>query len=311
MTEISAPIHADRPVVEQWLAARGVDPALTPPAYSPVLSEQSFPPGDDELRMLFDEGVPVCWLGGPAIGGEGFDWPVNSAGTPLAHVASIGLESLAGTVDADGKRAWGGGARVLDLLPESGNLEIFHDLTSFGYDPDGEPSGAWLVRWVPDAAGRPLVAGPGGGVADVDPRPTEVCQQVLPVPGWSIPTWEDAEPVLGAEAFDAYEAVLLDLQQSWHAQRFGEPAEYPVPYHHVYGHPSHTRGVADELLARHLPVASDDAHVLVAEFESWTALTGWFGDAGSLEVWMRASDLAARRFDAAWCLIRIDEITSS
>ena len=115
--EARVTLFTEAPVADaERLAARGVDPALTPPAYSPVLSEQSFPPGDDELRMPFDEGAPVCWLGGPAIGGEGFDWPVNSAGTPLAHVASIGLESLAGTVDADGKRAWGGGARVLEVL---------------------------------------------------------------------------------------------------------------------------------------------------------------------------------------------------
>lgn len=42
------------------------------------------------------------------------------------------------------------------------------------------------------------------------------------------------------------------------------------------------------------------------EIESWTALNGWFGDAASLEVWMRDSDLAQRRFDHAWCMIRTD-----
>lgn len=302
MTEISAPIHADRPVVEAWLAAQGVDPALVPPAWSPVLSEQSFPAGDDELRMLFDEGVPVCWLGGPAIGGDGLDWPVNGDGTPLAHVVSLGLESVAGTVDADGKASWGvGSAGSPALLPETGSLEVFHDLSSFGYYPEDEPSGAWLVRWVPDVPGRPLVEGPGGG-----PEPTQVCQQVLPLPGFTIPYWEDVESVLGAGAFDAWESASLDIQQSWHVQRFGEPADYPIPFHHVYGHSSHARGVAEEVLARVLPVEDGDAHVLVVDLESWTALDGWFGDAGSLEVWMRASDLAARRFENAWCLIRTD-----
>jgi hypothetical protein len=49
-----------------------------------------------------------------------------------------------------------------------------------------------------------------------------------------------------------------------------------------------------------------DEHRLVLDLESWTALEGWFGDAGSLEVWMRGSDLESRRFDHAWCLIRTD-----
>ena len=48
------------------------------------------------------------------------------------------------------------------------------------------------------------------------------------------------------------------------------------------------------------------APLLLVGVESWTALSGWFGDAGHLEVWMRASDLASRRFENTWCLIRTD-----
>lgn len=54
-----------------------------------------------------------------------------------------------------------------------------------------------------------------------------------------------------------------------------------------------------------LSVAGDE-HSLVLDLESWTAQEGWFGDAGSLEVWMRDSDLQSRRFDHAWWLIRTD-----
>jgi len=39
---------------------------------------------------------------------------------------------------------------------------------------------------------------------------------------------------------------------------------------------------------------------------TYPAILGWFGDAGSLEVWMRQSDLNARVFGKAWCLIRTD-----
>ncbi|MDT1847563.1 DUF1963 domain-containing protein, partial [Acinetobacter baumannii] len=46
--------------------------------------------------------------------------------------------------------------------------------------------------------------------------------------------------------------------------------------------------------------------VLLAEIESWTTLNGWFGDASSLEIWMRRDDLRARRFSECWCIIRTD-----
>lgn len=49
-----------------------------------------------------------------------------------------------------------------------------------------------------------------------------------------------------------------------------------------------------------------DSYVLVLSIESWTHLDGWFGDAGSFEVWMRASDLESQRFEEAWCMIRTD-----
>ena len=66
-------------------------------------------------------------------------------------------------------------------------------------------------------------------------------------------------------------------------------------------------GTGPALLDKVLPLSvPGDEHRLVLDLESWTALKGWFGDAGNLEVWMRGSDLESRRFDHAWCLIRTD-----
>ncbi len=76
---------------------------------------------------------------------------------------------------------------------------------------------------------------------------------------------------------------------------------------HAYGHSRTGRGAVREVLNDVLPLREPgDAHRLLFDIESWTHLCGWFGDAAPLEVWMRQSDLAARRFDEAWCLTRTD-----
>lgn len=63
----------------------------------------------------------------------------------------------------------------------------------------------------------------------------------------------------------------------------------------------------EEILPPALPLTRDeDSYVLFAEIESWTTLSGWFGDASSLEVWMRATDLRELGFDQCWCIIRTD-----
>nr|WP_238986041.1 MULTISPECIES: DUF1963 domain-containing protein [Kocuria] len=51
-------------------------------------------------------------------------------------------------------------------------------------------------------------------------------------------------------------------------------------------------------MAEALPLsAPGDERRLVLDLESWTTSKGWFGDAGSLEIGMRNSDLEACRFD--------------
>ncbi|MGO4956851.1 DUF1963 domain-containing protein [Luteococcus sp. Sow4_B9] len=304
--EIPVPIHANPPEVMGWLRSSGVDPVVAAPSLTPVFSEQSFEPGDEELRELWAEGVPVSWLGGPAIGAPAIHpekWPTTASGQQLAHVASIALPDVQGIVDADGRTAWASTraseqpSHALALLPTTGSLEVFHDLTSHGSDASDGEQGAWLVQWVAEPAGLPLV---DGG----DP-PEPACQQVLAMPGFTIRCPEDVAsgPEVDHDAYlDAYE----DWQLSWQVQRFWRREEHPIPSSHLAGHPSHGRGVAEEILREVLPLDADDEYLLVFDIESWTTLSGWFGDAGSLEVWMRASDLRARAFEKAWCLVRTD-----
>ncbi len=300
--EISTPIHSLLPQVLAWLQASGVDPAVAAPVLTPMLSEQSFESGDAELRELWREGIVSSWLGGPAI--EVGTWPADGAGRPLVHVASISLAEARGIVDEEGVSSWSGAqsaheqGSVFSLLPATGSLEVFHDLATWGFEPGDGDAGGWLVRWVDDPTTHGLVEG--------GEPPEPACQQVMALPGFTLRSSEDAAVIApGADPeryLDAYEQWQLD----WLVQRFQRPAQHPVPTSRVGGHPSHPRAVADEILAQGLPLGEDDEHLLVLEVESWTSLAGWFGDAGSLEVWMRRSDLEAGAFDRAWCLIRTD-----
>lgn len=47
-----------------------------------------------------------------------------------------------------------------------------------------------------------------------------------------------------------------------------------------------------------------DEHVLLFDIAGVRHLEGWFGDSRHLQVWIRRSDLADRRFDTVWCMIR-------
>ena len=91
MKKIEAPIHGTWPVVERWLTSLGpgAAPLVSAAAWSPVFSNQGFPPGDELLTELWTTGGDVSWLGGPAVAGLG-SWPRNADGDALAvHGAAI------------------------------------------------------------------------------------------------------------------------------------------------------------------------------------------------------------------------------
>lgn len=297
MKKIEAPIHGTWPVVERWLTSLGpgAAPLLSAAAWSPVLSNQGFPPGDELLTELWTTGGDISWLGGPAVAGLD-SWPRNDDGDPLAHVATFALRGLDGTSIIEEKEAW---PEHEQGLPTEGSLEIFHDLNVYGWEASDRDRRGWLVRWVAEPDRSHLVAAP----SDLD-TPTEVCQAGEFMPGFSLPAPLDVTRD-GDAAFEAAERAHALLDEGWRVQM--DEASHALPVTHAYGHSRTGRGAVREVLNEVLPLREPaDAHRLLFDIESWTHLSGWFGDAAPLEVWMRQSDLAARRFDEAWCLTRTD-----
>ncbi|MGQ1840156.1 DUF1963 domain-containing protein [Kocuria turfanensis] len=296
---VDAPLHGPWGRIQAWLRTGPPGADLLPEqvAFSPVLSDQSFAPGEEELRELWRTGGWVSWLGGPAA--TPLDrWPRAADGTALAHVLALDLADLSAVIDDQGRGGWPG---LREGLPTSGVLEVFHDLHTSGYDGADRNTGAWSVRWVAEPARTELVQPPG----EVD-TPSTVCQIVQALPGFTLPPAAD---VVGGpeERFETAQALEESLQRAWLAQRTGSVEGHPIPVSHVYGHSQHGEVHARALLGEVLPLTSPgDEHRLILDLESWTTLAGWFGDAGSLEVWMRGSDLRSRRFDHAWCLVRTE-----
>lgn len=298
----SVPIHGSEDIALEWLGHRGVDLGSFTPKQTSVFSERSFEPGEAELAEWWDSGAHVSWLGGPAALHDA--WPRDASGRPLAHVATFHLADVHAALGEPQERTWPARARA--LLPSSGYLQVFHDLQSYGYDaadPGGLP---WCVTFTPDdrPSDRPaLMESPD----DLD-VPHAITQVGLFLPGWCIPSPLDV-PGLTQPRFTAADEATATLDLAWMRQRRpDERHQHAIPSTRMLGYSSSGDALAkNEILPHVLPMSDHgDAYILLLEIESWTTLNGWFGDASSLEVWMRLSDLRGRAFDQAWCLIRTD-----
>lgn len=113
-----------------------------------------------------------------------------------------------------------------------------------------------------------------------------------------------SSPTAGHNAAAAH--VGEEFQRAWAYQRTQSRDAPPTTVTHVYGHSQNSTAPALRILREVLPVEDGDGYRLVLDIESWTHLSEWFGDAAALEVWMWDSDLAARRFERAWCITRTD-----
>jgi hypothetical protein len=294
------PIHGTYPAALDWLQEQGGTQWQDDLLYAPAFSEQSFDPGEQELREVWPSGAQACWFGGPAV--DIGVWPHAADGTPLTHVATIDLAGLDGAIDRAGKATWPV-AQLREGLPGMGVLQVFHDLRTFGYEPSDQAQGAWAVIVTPDAppGQRPeLVDAPGPGNT-----PHQVCQLALPYSSFALPSALDISPQNAGDV-DRIEELTQAVQRAWMTQR-GIGGDYAILTTHAYGYSSRGHHTATlDVLPEVLPLAEGDEYRLVLEIEGWTVLEGWFGDAGSLEVWMRQSDLDAGAFESAWCLIRTD-----
>lgn len=237
--------------------------------------------------------------GGPAANLEG-DWPRRPDGVPLAHIATFDLNDAENLLSDESLRDWADHTFNRGL-PDCGLLQVFHDLETYGDEPEDRLARGWLVQWadVGPEVRLDLIDGPD----DLD-LPSETCQALYAHPGISVPSSSD---FLGRADFDEVEHIYSAWNQAWAVQRFDKPrGQEHVPFTHLYGHSHSGDDIAVlDILPKVLPLTAEgDRYRLIADIESWTALDGWFGDVGHLEVWMRDSDLVARAFDQAWCIIR-------
>ncbi|MFP7761622.1 DUF1963 domain-containing protein [Marisediminicola sp. LYQ85] len=296
-----APIAGGRTEFAEWLESEPYGIAHLAARLEPraVLTERGLPPG---IAGLHTETFPVdrlSLLGGPAVGITAAEWPRNANGTRLAHVATLSLTAVNDALEAAQEGQPGGKPG----LPATGVLQIFHDLTeTYGWEPADCDARGWVVRWLENPDFAHLTDSPD----DVD-LPTAACQAYAVVGCHSIPSsMEFADESF--DVFDAVERAGEEINRAWTRQRTGDPDAAVVPVTHLFGHSqSGVDGDVSAVLSAALPLtAAGDEHRLIVDIESWTTLDAWFGDAKPLEVWMRQSDLEARAFDQAWCLIRTD-----
>lgn len=206
------PLHGFKSVLSQWLSDVGVDAQTFNPRQSPVFSENSFSEGRAELDALWASGAHLSWLGGPAVSAA--EWPRNTAGTPLAHVATFHLGDAHAALGDPNERGWPGD--VADMLPDHGYLQIFHDLETYGSEPDdGEESG-WLVSWHPDdpSDSRPPLVDDDGSTNAPEPA----LQLGLFSPGWNIPSPLDFDGLTDHE-FDVTDKAIEALHSAWVTER--------------------------------------------------------------------------------------------
>lgn len=239
-------------------------------------------------------GVPAL---GPLV------WPRTRDEEPHAHIATVvrgEAKVLVYSPDFT-EQTW---PEASDRLPDSGYLEVFHHLGTYG-NPEDDVSGGRLVRHVlfPGEDLPPLVDPP----RDLE-VPHVVCVPVLLATGFSAPCAIDF--VQSADAiFEAAERVEAESNTLWTAWRRGtDKVNEPVfPISHLYGHSDSGSQYALDILHEVRPLADDnDSYALLLSVESRTHFAGWFGDAENFEAWIRSSDLASRRFGQAWWMIRTD-----
>lgn len=250
-----------------------------------------FPGSPADAIAQYREGAPASWLGGPPLGPLPA-WPRRDDGIALVHVAHLDLLALHLARRGEESGDWSD----LALLPETGALQVFHDLETPGDEPGEGDRGAWVVRWVesPTEVIRPPrdASGPTPGFA-----PVHALAQA------TIPALQDTPQALGDRVVDAHERLLAAVAVELAADP-EHPDAYPRPPSQVLGHGWAPAGEALEWLERLDDRTDAGGWVLLLDVAGVGPLDSWFGDEGHLEIWIRRGDLGAHRFDAAWALLR-------
>ncbi len=266
------------------------------------------------LRMQFLEGevaLGASHLGGPADVPPDFEWPTRN-GVPMSLLAQFDLAAIG-----------------CDRLPCEGWLLFFYDADEqiWGFDPKDREG--FTVRWIEAELGdlvRTLPEGlPEAGVfgsVGVEFHSTPC------LPGLEDEVLdEDADPEADDEEDDdeeddewlehaeVYEELLDDIADSFeHVQDgfflFGHPQIIQNPMRtecHLASHGVHVgypEGYETDEAQRLLEDDVDDWNLLL-QLDSDEDEPGFvWGDTGRLYFWIRDADLAARRFDRAWCILQ-------
>ncbi|GAA1914285.1 hypothetical protein GCM10009737_14520 [Nocardioides lentus] len=246
------------------------------------------------------------WIGGtpsvPRRAPDAWGPPVGSDGRALHFVLQVDLATEAVNQGLDRWPSTG--------LPDTGVLQVFHDLRSDGWDDAS--AGAWLVRLVDDVDDMVLAdAAAVDRITPLNPQLVATC----PSPAGSRLAGERAERHARAARWLDLVAVRANATDPdvhaltpWHEAY--EPVA-PVPRLRGFGR---ARGDHPELLATlalRLPLAPGDRHVLLLDADlDLGPLPPGAGGAGAearrrhLEVWMRARDLTAGRFASTWAVVR-------
>ncbi len=252
----------------------------------------------DEESLPLEEGRNLSRSGGlPTASGQ--VWPRTQDGEPLEFLLQVDLGSAAQNIGYEG-------APLAELgLPVSGVLQLFYDMAGDVRESPGPDRGT-VLRWVPEEVLT-------GAVRDTSFEPAYPAQNLVAevaastgYPGTQLTGQELERFQYVGEVLEAATRHATDMESDPHTViRADHVPVLPSSRLRGLGHHEVTNEVRAALDAA-LPLGPGDRHVVVFDVAGNRNLEGAFGDCGHLQVWMRASDLAARDFTVTASMYRSD-----
>lgn len=250
------------------------------------------------------------WFGGRPFA-TGKPWPVGPDGIPLTHIAQVDLGYESVNVGDHGFIPTG--------LPLEGIIQLFHDTETMG-DPEdvGDPaSPPWAVRYFVPPSDEldtfEILELPEDVRAPVPLIPLDIDGFMTVKDQFSFKFKNDDERDRYADLVELTEFEIYDRLLRFEApkpeHRPGHPGFIPEErISRMSGwSPREIREEYEGRLPEVLPLRDEnDGYVLLFEINPRTFDTpGWFHER-PLQVWIRKTDLEARCFENAWCMIRTD-----
>ncbi|WP_166392188.1 DUF1963 domain-containing protein [Nocardioides ochotonae] len=262
----------------------------------------AFPKTDDEAELAR---YTRSWFGGRPLAPAGEEWPRRADGTPLAHVVQVDLND-----DWEMMRPEIG-------LPSRGLLQVFHDLETYG-NPEDAGDVAWRVRWFdtddfdgfaptarPDDLPIPACTGP----LAARPSPMATVPSVLDLHHPDQDTWDRYKRIqTWLENYPYTHNRLMAPDLAATSSPWGGDPSRLVPVSRLCGYGyNEFNPDYQKILDAQLPLSVGDEHVMFADINPGQFTDeDWFHGQRHLQIWMRRSDLAERRFDDCWAFIRLD-----